>query len=425
MLLGAGGGTAWFVAQSGDPEPVAAASPEAAVAEAAVPEWSVPLAGHGSMDFTTGMAFASWLTDTTVIRAQKDGVLAYTLNTGKRAWGTPSPGDQLCGATPEVSADAVAAIAYVTDGRCGQLAGLDTTTGKVTWKTVIASEKSSVSNSLAVPSIMSTADMAVVEVDNTLTSYRLSDGGKAWTWSPPDSCYLQDANSAPDRVVILLDCHSGSNSVQVLHPTTGRVAGKYPIGDLPLTNGVLSARPIVIHRQIRGEDTFTVYASTGKVSEFSAGEADTRSLNSVALVQGGHERRTYAVHGDRLYLATKLEHMPDDGGGYRNKALAFDIKTGRRLWESTGTHDTPLSYIRADEQGLLALEVGDWRTLPPRLVRFDPATGKAQALATLPLKYGTEADRGQVYERDGAVIIVPWTSVASKNAVSFIDTDSS
>ncbi|MEV4221190.1 PQQ-binding-like beta-propeller repeat protein [Nonomuraea sp. NPDC049725] len=430
-LLGTGGGIAWYVTQSGTPNPVAATSPdpqkpeEPKKAEPGVPEWSVPLAGHGTMDFTAGMAFASWLTDTTVIRAQKDAVLAYALNTGKQAWNLPAPGKQLCGATPELSENA-AAIAYMTDGRCDQLAGLDAATGKLTWKTGISSEKSSLSGSLTVPTIMSTANMAVVQVDDTLTSYRLSDGGNAWTWSPRKGCYLKDANSAPDRVVVLLDCDGGKrNSVQVLHPATGRVAGKYPIGDIPLMNGVLSAKPIVIHRKARSGDVFTVYASTGKVSEFNAGSADMRTLNSVALVRGGHERRSYAVHGDRLYLATKLEHLPKDGGGYRNKALAFDLKTGRRLWQSTGTSKTTLSFIRADEQGLLALEVGDWRELAPRLVRFDPATGKAQELATLPLKYGTEADRGQVYERDGAVIIVPWTSVVSKNAVSYIDTNQS
>jgi len=423
VLLAAGGGTALLVTQSGDPSRPAASSPAAPKpADAVIPEWSVPIAGYGGTDFTTGMAFASWLTDKTVIRAQKDGVLAYTLKTGKPAWSNPSPGEQICGATPTLS-KGVAAIAYAADGRCGQLAGLDTATGKIIWRTAISSEKSSVSNSLQVPGIMSTSAMAVLEAEEKLTSYRLSDGGKAWTWTPQKGCHLRDANSAPDRVVILLAC-SKTNRVQVLHPETGLVVGSFPIGDLPLTNGILSAKPIVIHRQISAKDVFTVYGTAGKVSEFSAGAVDMRILNNVALVEGSHERRSYAVHGNRLYLATKIEHMPKNGD-YRNKALAFDLKTGRRLWESTGTNDTTLSYVRADEQGLLALEVGDWRVLAPRLVRFDPATGKAQEVAALPLKYGREAERGLVYERDGAVIIVPWTSMYSKNAVSYIDTKKS
>ncbi|MEQ4725108.1 hypothetical protein [Nonomuraea sp. B19D2] len=49
-------------------------------------------------------------------------------------------------------------------------------------------------------------------------------------------------------------------------------------------------------------------------------------------------------------------------------------------------------------------------------------TGKATALASLPQKYGTDGQDAQVFERNGAVVIVPWTSVTAKYAITYVNT---
>ncbi|NUP20990.1 MAG: PQQ-binding-like beta-propeller repeat protein, partial [Streptomyces sp.] len=409
VLLAVSSGTAWFVATtdafpgSGTGTGSDTGAGPSADAETAVAEWAVPLTNAGSSDFTTGLAFASWLTDKAVVRAQKDGILAYDLRSGKRSWGIPAPSAQLCGATPDLS-KGKAAIAYGSSTLCDHLAGVDTTTGKLTWKIKIPAEKSRLANSLTVPRIMSADDMAIIELNDTVTGYRLSDGAKLWTATPSNGCHLKDINTAPTRVTALLDCSfNGGNRIQFINPKTGKATKQATVGDLGLMSSLLSADPAIVQNESGGQNSFTVYSDTGaKVTEFTTPKIDMLALNTVAFVSGMFEQHRYAVHGDRLYLATFPENVPQQLRS-RNKALAFDLKTGKQLWESSGTNDTILTYIRADDQGLLALETGDRRTLAPRLVRLNATTGKATEVATLPQKYGTEAEKAHVFERNGAV----------------------
>ncbi|GIH61660.1 outer membrane protein assembly factor BamB family protein [Microbispora siamensis] len=413
VLLAVGAGTAWFVAGGGS----------GTGSGGGAGEWSVPLASADSMDFTQGLAFAGWLTDKTVIRVQRDGVLAYDLTSGKRAWGTPSPGDQLCGATADLE-NGKGAVAYGSDQLCDHLAGVDAATGKITWKIKIPAEKSRLANSLTVPRIMNAGSVAVVYANRVLSGYRLSDGGKQWTARFPQGCHIKDVNTAATRVALLLDCsfEGSGNFVQVLDPKSGKAGWRYKMGDLSLMSLMLSADPLIVRQEEGDKSTFTVLDDRGgKVSEFTTGKVDMLAMNTVAFVDGMFEQRRYAVHGDRLYLTTFPQNVPGKARS-GDKALAFDLKTGKQVWESSGTQPTKLNLVRADDHGLLALEVGDWRDLPPRLVRLDAATGKAAEVAELPQKYGTEGDDARVYERNGAVVIVPWTSVAVKHAVVYVHT---
>ncbi|MFI7424844.1 PQQ-binding-like beta-propeller repeat protein [Nonomuraea sp. NPDC049684] len=421
VLLSVSTGTAWFVATTGTTGGGLTAFGGGSSDGA---EWDVPLPNAGSGDFTTALAFGSWLTDKVIIRAQKDGVLAYDLTSGKRSWGIPSPGAQLCGATPDLSAGK-AAIAYGSSSSCDHLAGIDATTGKLTWKIKIPAEKSTLANSINVPRIMSADGVAVTELDDAVAAYRLTDGHKLWglTASPDDGCHIKDINTAATRVAVILDCtFRGGTRLQYLDPKTGKITKQATLGQLSLMTSLLSASPAIIRSESGGQNTFTVYSDAAtKVTEIKTPEVDMLAMNTVAMVDGLFEQHRYTIHDDRLYLATFPQNVPQSMRS-RNKALAYDLKTGKQLWESSGTQDTILTYIRADDQGLLALETGDRRDLAPRLVRLDAATGKATELATLPQKYGTEAEKARVFERNGVVITVPWTSVATRYAVTYVNT---
>ncbi|MEV4113810.1 PQQ-binding-like beta-propeller repeat protein [Nonomuraea sp. NPDC049695] len=416
VLLLVGAATAYYVSIGGTP----GRGPRATAARPS--DWAVPFPDADSTDYTSAMAFASWLNGGTVIRVQKDGILAYDLSTGRRAWGVPAPGAQLCGATQELQ-QGRGAIAYGSASVCDHLAGLDTATGRIRWRTKIPAERSRLSNDLTVPRVMSTNGLVVTGSGDVLTGYGLADGRRRWKASPPGECRLQDAAAAPGRLAVLLDCSGGGrDELRLLDPETGRTRVRVAVAKLRLMDGLLSAEPIIVHRDVGDRNAFTVFDGDGaKVSAFTTDRIDLLAMNSVAFVRGMLPRRRYAVHGDRLYLATFPQEVPRRLRS-RNRALAFDLRTGERVWESSGTHDTILTYIRADGEGLLALETGDWRALAPRLVRLDAATGRASPVAVLPQKYGTEADKAQVFEYDGAVVIVPWTTAGAKNAVTYVDT---
>ncbi|WP_433414443.1 PQQ-binding-like beta-propeller repeat protein [Microtetraspora malaysiensis] len=416
VLLAAGGGTAWLVAKGGPGGGGGASAGGTA--------WDVPLPNAGSGDFTSGYAYGTWMTDTAVIRAQRDGVLAYNLKSGARAWGIPSPGEELCGATPELT-EGKGAIAYGTSGLCDHLTGLDAATGKLTWKVKIPAEKSRLANSRTVPRIMSAGGMAILYVDRALYGYRLSDGRRTWGLKSDAACGAKDVNANGDRVAVLLRCYTGGGSstrVMTLDPVTGKLVREHKIGDVGLMGSVLSAVPTIIQREEGGGNVFTVLDDKGgNPVEIKTGHVDMLAMNRVAFIDGAFELRRYAVHGNRLYLATFAQNVP---GQMRSadKALAFDLTTGKQLWQSSGTHATKLNYVRADDRGLLALEAGDRRDLAPRLVRLDAATGAATSVAELPQKYGTDGDGARVFERNGTVVIVPWTSVATKFSVICVDT---
>ncbi|WP_157570875.1 outer membrane protein assembly factor BamB family protein [Microtetraspora malaysiensis] len=415
VLLAAGGGTAWFVARGGPGGGGGASAGGTA--------WDVPLPNAGSGDFTSGYAYGTWMTDTAVIRAQRDGVLAYDLKSGARAWGIPSPGEELCGATPELK-DGKGAVAYGASGLCDHLTGLDTATGKLTWKIKIPAEKSKLANARTVPRIMSAGGMAILYVDRALYGYRLSDGHGVWGLKSDATCSVKDVNANGNSVAVLLTCYNSSSStnVAVLDAATGKLVRKHEIGDVGLMGAVLSAEPTIIGREESDGNVFAVLDSKPEKSvEIKAGKVDMLAMNRVAYIDGALEQRRYAVHGNRLYLATFAENVP---GKMRSedKALAFDLTTGKQLWQSSGTHDTRLTYVRADDRGLLALEAGDRRDLAPRLVRLDAATGAATSVAELPQKYGTDGEGARVFERNGTVVIVPWTSVATKFSVICVDT---
>lgn len=424
-LLGVGSGTAWFVAQGGEPPAppqTARTMPQTGGGQAPVAQWALPLTNAGSSDFTSGMAFASWLSDTAIIRPQKDGILAYELKTGKRLWGTPSPGEQLCGATPEVH-DGLAAIAYGTSTTCDHLAGLDTATGKITWRVEIPAEKSSMSNMLMAPRIVSTDGLVITEQDGMVVAYRLVDGRKQWTTAPPRDCTTRDVNAGNGRLAMLLRCsYPRVDHLRVLDSGTGRVTSTHKIGSVNPSDSVVSMDPLVINTEDAEHTYFTKFGDSGKLGQVGVKERlDWLALNEVVFVDGMRKYHRVVVHGDRVYLASFPENVPGKLRS-RNTALAYDLRTGRRLWESSGTSDSILTFIRADNQGLLALETGDRRDLAPRLVRLDATTGRARVLATLPQEFGTEAERARVYEQNGAVIIVPYSSIMAKNAISYFDT---
>ncbi|MFF5212757.1 PQQ-binding-like beta-propeller repeat protein [Streptosporangium sp. NPDC000396] len=417
MLLGVGGGTAWVVSGGFGADSGSGGGGGSAAAEPK--EWAVPFVNADSSNFDASIGFGTWMSDSAAIRAQKDGVLAYDLKTGKRAWGVPSPTDNLCGATSEIEGG-LGAIAYGTEAACDHLAGIDVKTGKLTWKIKIPAEPKS-RLTMNVPTLLLAGDVVIAKVGNSVYAYGLADGKKLWGGSPADGCRPDGLGGSAEQLVVTVDCGVGSH-VSGLDPKTGKPKWRSEIAAEGLSHLVLSAKPAVVATTSGDSTTVEVVDESGKARQFVAGERiDLLALNGENFTDGEYERYRVALHGNTLYLATFPENVP---GKLRSRdyALAYDMTTGKRLWKSTGTNDTMLSYVRADDHGLLALETGDRRDLAPRLVRIDAATGKATALAELPQKYGHEGEKARVFEKNGAVVIMPPKAVAADYAVVSVRT---
>ncbi|MFI6795794.1 hypothetical protein [Streptosporangium canum] len=108
------------------------------------------------------------------------------------------------------------------------------------------------------------------------------------------------------------------------------------------------------------------------------------------------------------------------GGISRNDLLAFDLTSGRQRWKSSGTGDTMLTFVDADDKGLLVVEEGGTNEPVPRLTRIDPATGKASPVAELPQKAGGESSDARVYHRNGTLVVMPFEKVAVRYAITVL-----
>ncbi|WP_326821940.1 outer membrane protein assembly factor BamB family protein [Streptosporangium sp. NBC_01756] len=412
-LLGIGVGTAWFVSGGfGD--------------EFGEGEWQVPFTAAGTEVIGTdaSIAFGTWMSDAAVIRVQKDGVLAYDLKTGKRAWGTPAPGEQLCGATPGI-AGGRGAFAYGTTKICDHLAGIDAKTGKVLWKVRIPATASKESDkSLDAPGLVLAGDLAVVRTFKRVSAYRLSDGKRIWASNTSKVCTATDVAASPKQVVVNLDCYEGGDSVVVLDGRTGAYKGEHRITDDDGgPDSLLSADPVVAAWG-GGDKTFILVLDDRgkKLREFDSGvKVDLLPLNGAIYIDGGREELRTAVRGNTLYLTTFPENVKG-GGISRNELLAFDLTSGRQLWKSSGTGATMLTFVEADGKDLLVMEEGGRNEPVPMLTRIDTATGRAVPVTELPQKAGGESGNAHVHYRNGTLVIMPFEMVASRYAVTVVRT---
>ncbi|GAA3426130.1 hypothetical protein GCM10018953_33130 [Streptosporangium nondiastaticum] len=416
-LIGIGAGTAWFVSGG-----------FGAGEELRAGDWQVPFTTAGTEVIGTdaSIAFGAWMSDTAVVRAQKDGVLAYDLKTGKRVWGTPAPGAQLCGAAPGIVGGR-GVVAYGTTLKvCNHLAGIDAKTGKLLWKTTIPAKASGANmKSIETPGLMLAGDLAIVRTAGQVSAYNPADGKKMWTSAPSQACSTEDAAASPRQVVVTLRCMQGGARVVVLDARTGQYRGEHRIADdYGVPDALISADPPLAVWS--GGDRATILVLDGKGGKLRQFETDEKvdllKLNGTIYIEGGHRELRTAVRGDTLYLAT-FPVNTEGGGISRDDVVAFDLKTGRKLWKSSGTGANMLTFVdtgTAGDKGLLVMEEGGRNEPAPRLTRIDPATGKATPAAELPQKAGGESRDAHIYYRGDTLVIMPFQSITARSAVTVL-----
>ncbi len=373
--------------------------------------WTVDYPGQrGATDTESGRLFASWLVDGLIIRVQPDGVIAYKLADGSKAWATPVPeGASMCAATP-TAAQGMAAIAFGPDTKCDKVAAVSLKDGSMTWTATVPAEEVQSSRGMRkAPLLAATGSSVLVQaVEKDLIAFGLADGRQRWRASADKYCRLRGLNADDKTVVMGQSCRE--HTVQALDAATGATRWRTATGD-SYVSAVVSVSPTVVLMsgwKSISDSPLLVFGETGEKkldipSTIDGIEVDNRELDNATLgVQG---RRPFLVRGDTLYVRTALGREPKPKS--KDEILAIDLSTGKRRWGSSGHAAGTITLIRVDDKGLLAMEAGAYGT-NPRLVHIQPDTGKASVVVEAPAHAMDGMMRAQIHEHDGTVVMLPF-----------------
>ncbi|MFD0784143.1 PQQ-binding-like beta-propeller repeat protein, partial [Micromonospora azadirachtae] len=387
----------------------------------------------GVATFDQQAMFGAWLTEKEVVRAQAEGLLAYQLSDGARAWAAATPeGTSVCVAAQTVT-DGRGAIAFGAKETCDVIAGFDLNSGKLTWQKKISAPKLYVAaDGVTAPELSVAGQQVIVRSDNSVIAFSLTDGKQLWKTTPQKlvpkrDCGFLDGRAAGELVVIGTYCYQegakpDSRELAGLDPATGKVRWRQSMPGEAETDGFLSLQPLISQPGLGQSAYINRDPRTGKEISSFTNPIDGTKWMTLPVNQSNSIDATdiysYLSDEETIYLPTFPEPVPGKGNS-ANQVVAVDLATGTRRWVSSGHTDSTVQLIRRDEQGLLAWEVGAAR-LAPRLVRIDPATGKVTVVVEGPLSAATEADNATVLERDGTVVIVPWKHVVADAAITVL-----
>ncbi|MEU6844460.1 PQQ-binding-like beta-propeller repeat protein [Streptomyces sp. NPDC046716] len=352
----------------------------------------------------------SWLTDRTYAKAGVGRIVGHDPATGKQTWTLPLPG-QTCGATEDVTKDALAAVvsengARAADGRrrtCSQITLFDVNTGKKVWT------KSIGTGTAAVPfeePVLSGDTLALGGGLRGGAALDVKTGRILWQ---PQSGTCEDVGYAGGAQLATVRRCVGSGQekyeVQLLDPKTGRPKWTYQLADGVRSARVLSTDPVVVGVGTGEDGAGTVtdvipMSATGKPLTTIPLDADAYDLGcDVGRTDGC---RKIVVGNGRVYLATR-QH---DGGptGTTNEIVSYSLTSGRLTGDRVDGGAYRVFPLRMDGGNVLAYEDGSFDK-GVRIVSIDPRTMKRTTLLQTPTSdTATYAVSGMVVGLSGSEV---------------------
>ncbi|MER5944779.1 PQQ-binding-like beta-propeller repeat protein [Streptomyces sp. NPDC001904] len=344
----------------------------------------------------------SWLTDRTYAKADVGRIVGHDPATGKKTWTLRLPG-QTCGATEDVTKDALAAVvsengARAADGRhrpCTQITLFDVNTGRKVWT------KSVGTGAAAVPfeePVFSGDTLALGGGLRGGAAFDIKTGRILWQ---PQRGTCQDVGYAGGaQLATVRRCAVDGREqyeVQLLDPETGRPRWTYKLADGVGSARVLATDPVVV-------GVGTGEGAAGTVTGITPMTATGRPLTTIPLDADGYDLgcdvgrtdgcRKIVVGNGRVYLATR----PHEGGpaGTTNEIVSYGLASGRLTGRADGGAHR-LFPLRMDGGNVLAYADGSFGK-GARVVSVDPRSMKQTTLLQTP------ADDTAAYAVSGMVV---------------------
>ncbi|MEZ0095693.1 PQQ-binding-like beta-propeller repeat protein [Streptacidiphilus sp. EB129] len=319
----------------------------------------------------------SWVTSTLVIRAgTDDGVVAYNLKDGSKAWTLPSPGTGLipCSMSETLTQDGIGSIAYGPNRlACSMLTAVDTTTGKVLWtKTLDLGEHTQ-------PLLAATyvqGSVVTIVGETTLGGFNARTGSPVWSYRGRGQYCSVYPYGISGAVLVDEFCADATPAYALseLDGATGKVDWtKAQTGHTQFLT-VLNASPLVAVQQPESGGQNTVVYDAG---------GNSTPIKLLAQDLGNND----GAHSVQLVGKTLvLQHQKDPNANPDSTAgpiAAYDLGTGAMLWSYDGESKHGAVLLEPSADGTMyALSTGSQDGVP-HLVRLDPATGKSTLLSTV------------------------------------------
>ncbi|WP_406299891.1 PQQ-like beta-propeller repeat protein [Embleya sp. NBC_00888] len=358
----------------------------------------------------------TWFQGDTVVRSERNRVVAYRVDSGATVWEKPLPnGAATCAAGAETDGP-IAVVVYGVGTACDRIAGIDITSGTEVWakqrtaKGPAALERLAVSRGVAV-----SGD----------TAFRIRDGAQLWVADRTFAVGCQVTGFRGGAALVANGRCGNTDAVWAVDPLTGKPAWVHKLPKegtvLAGTSPVVATSPVIVDEPTapggparltvlteRGEPAYTIDAG-GPLVDDTRGDAreDKRDTSPRVLA----DDRTIYVPGNN----GRSVHASNTPGA--NQIVAVDRQTGRVRWISALpaavkvvglSVDSKAAPITVDPDGALRVWVNARGSKPPRLVRLDPRDGHIRVLAEYPLRLGVSLAEAmpKPFEHDGRLFLV-------------------
>ncbi|MEY9891414.1 outer membrane protein assembly factor BamB [Catenulispora sp. MAP12-49] len=330
-------------------------------------KWSAPASGDAAT------VVGSWLVNKkTVVRGDAGALKAYDAETGKQVWTLPVPGQgaAICQMS-QVTVQGIGMVQYGAVGNCNTVAAINTANGKTVWTQTLGATPGSAPGTM--PMMAMGADMVAGQIGTTVTAWNAADGKQLWTSdlakaaNPP--CKPDQLAAKSTFVALIEDCGAGPVAVRK-DAHTGADLWRTPLPPEGLNGAqitlVEAALPTIVHVESPTLDNYYTFDAQGKAKATIPGSGDFGKLNLNVGPQTDQQQLPHVQ--DTTFIA------PTADKDATTALAAFDLSSGKKLWQSPPAPTGPVIIAAQDPQKVTVFEAGAPGS-SPRLTAFAMSDG--------------------------------------------------
>ncbi|NUR63804.1 MAG: PQQ-binding-like beta-propeller repeat protein [Catenulispora sp.] len=342
----------------------------------ATPVWSVK---PSNPDPAAKTVIGSWLVnDHAVVRADATGLQAYDTETGRGLWlyTVPDAGSAICDASASPQGK-IGVIRYGVKDNCTTVAAIDAENGHVLWTAPIPGGTGN-------PTITVGDDMVAGSAGNVVTVWNIGDGKKLWDddlgkANPPcrliqsavqatSAALLADCGKGP--TVLMKDAHTGADHWQTPLPPDGAPNAHHAF--------LQAAAPTIVHIDATpdGAPAIDHYYFVDDKGQLQATIEGTGPFGKLEPRVGPKAHQLSHLTGNTWIEPTAAKD-PATGNAPAAGLVAFDVTTGKQLWQAPPLAGAPAAVVALNDDRTLVLDGGTADGPGARLLDFTTANGAA------------------------------------------------